>query len=208
MDERSHWILYGDSGSGKSTSAATWPGPKLVFAFDPWGKEMPYKKALMEAGGSLTMQDDALGTPVEYVLDAQGALQVQIEHYIDTDARKPSAYSRFMQRMDQFAREWDDWRTGTVILDSVTFMELAARKWAQYVLNPTTKEPRQWFASSTDMLEEMLMIRFGSLPMRVVVIAHIDEDKDEVNGEIIRNPCAPGRLRKRSPAGYSELYRQ
>ena len=39
-------------------------------------------------------------------------------------------------------------------------------------------------------------------------VAHVDEDKDEVNGEIVRNPSAPGRLRKRNPAGYSELYRQ
>ena len=52
------------------------------------------------------------------------------------------------------------------------------------------------------------MIRFGSMAMRIVVVAHIDEDKDEVNGEIVRNPSAPGRLRKRNPAGYSELYRQ
>jgi hypothetical protein len=38
------------------------------------------------------------------------------------------------------------------------------------------------------------------------VIAHITEDKDEVNGSFVRNPAAPGRLSKRLPAGYNEMY--
>ena len=203
-----HTLVYGDSGAGKSTAAATYPTPQLVWMWDPHGKEMPYKKRWLAEGGRVHLQDDRFGTPVEYVLDAGGTLQCQIEHFIDTDPRKPAACERFLQRVDAFHAEMPDWQQGTLILDSITFYEIAARKWSQYKLNPSTKEPRQWFAASTDMLEEMLMIRFGSLAMRVVVVAHVDEDKDEVNGEIVRNPSAPGRLRKRTPAGYSELYRQ
>lgn len=203
-----HWLLYGDSGSGKSTSAATWPTPQLVLAFDPYGKELPYKKRHAAGTRRIEAHTNEAGTNIEYILEADDSVVCQIEHFIDEDPRKPAAYSRFLTRMDRFKDEFESWQHGTIILDSVTFMELAARKWAQYALNPSTKEPRQWFASSTDMLEEMLMLRFGSLPMNVVVVAHIDEDKDEVNGEIIRHPSAPGRMRKRSPAGYSELYRQ
>jgi len=209
--ETGHTLIYGDSGAGKSTAAATYPTPQLVWMWDPYGKEAPYKKPWLAQGCEIHRQTDGLGTPVEYVVDkssGKDVLRVQIEHFIDTDPRKPAAYERFLQRMDQFTREVPDWQHGTLILDSITFCEIAARKWSQYKLNASTKEPRQWFAASTDMLEEMLMIRFGSLPMRVVVIAHVDEDKDEVNGEIVRNPSAPGRLRKRNPAGYSELYRQ
>ena len=206
--KKGHWLLYGDSGSGKSTSAATFPTPQLVLMFDPFGKEMPYKKRHLTEGRHLETHVNDQGTTVEYILDEQNAVVCQMEHYIDADPRQPDAYSRFMGRMDQFKNEFQEWKAGTIIIDSVTFMELGARKWAQYKLNPATKEPRQWFASSTDMLEEMLMLRFGSLAMNVVVIAHVDEDKDEVNGEIVRNPSAPGRMRKRSPAGYSELYHQ
>jgi hypothetical protein len=208
-----HTLIYGDSGAGKSTAASTYPYPQLVFMFDPYGKELPYKKALLRAGAVMHQQVNQFGTPVEYLVmhDAeagQDVLKCQIEHYIDTDPRKPIAFERFLQRLDVFDKELPQWQTGTLILDSITFAELSARKWSQYKLNPNSKEPRQWFAASTDMLEEMVMIRLGSMPMRVVVIAHIDEDKDEVHGEIVRNPSAPGRLRKRSPAGYSELYRQ
>jgi hypothetical protein len=122
------------------------------------------------------------------------------------DPQQPQAFRRFRNRLTRLE---DDLAAGgfqTVILDSVTFMELMARKEAQYVLNKTSKEPRQWFAASTDALEELLMIRFGSLAINVVVLAHIDEDKDEVHGQYVRHPAAPGRLRKRSPAGFSELY--
>lgn len=206
--KKGHFLLYGDSGSGKSTSAASFPTPQLVLSFDPYGKEQPYKKEHLTKGRRIETVTNAAGIPIEYILTKDDVVVCQIEHYIDEDPRKPAVYSKFMTRMDTFKSEYEGWRDGTIILDSVTFMELAARKWAQYTLNPTTKEPRQWFASSTDMLEEMLMLRFGSLKMHVVVVAHVDEDKDEVNGEIIRNPSAPGRMRKRSPAGFSELYHQ
>ncbi len=95
----------------------------------------------------------------------------------------------------------------TVVVDSVTFMEIAARMSHQFILSPRAKEPRQWWAGATDDLERMLMIRFGSLPMNVVVLAHIDEEKDELHGTFVRSPKAPGRLRKGLAAGYGELYR-
>lgn len=39
-----HVLVYGDFGSGKSTFAATFPKPQLIFCFDAYGKEMPYLK--------------------------------------------------------------------------------------------------------------------------------------------------------------------
>lgn len=202
-----HTLIYGDSGAGKSTAASTYPYPHLIWMFDPYGKELPYKKALVRDGAVIHQQVNQFGIPVEFLVHNE-VLKVQIEHFIDADPRKPEAFEKFLQRLDLFGKELPDWQHGTLILDSITFAELAARKWSQYKLNAGSKEPRQWFAASTDMLEETLMIRFGSMPMRVVIIAHVDEDKDEVHGEIVRNPSAPGRLRKRNPAGYSELYRQ
>lgn len=142
------------------------------------------------------------GTPIQLVDAADGP--IQIEHYIDEDPQHPDAWMRFLSRMATFRKDYSEWQTA--VMDSVTFMELAARKHSQYILKPKTKEPRQWFADSTDSLEEMLMLSFGSFRLNVVVCAHVDEDKDEVNGMFVRNPSAPGRMRKRSPAGFSELY--
>jgi len=103
--------------------------------------------------------------------------------------------------MAVFQHEYTNW--GTVVFDPVTFMELAARKRHEKILNPMQKfgrgtDTRQWYSGVTDDLEEMLVMRASSLPMNVVIIAHIDERRNEVSGEIIRGPFAPGRLSKRS----------
>jgi hypothetical protein len=199
-----HWLIYGDSGAGKSTGASTFPKPLLVLAFDPRGKEMPYVRRGIPAE---SIADDGETAVTEVLSRKTGEMLVRIEHYLDAEPTKPTGFARFRRRLVNLTRDIDEWGIQTLVLDSVTFMELAARKEAQYVLNPNSREPRQWFGSSTDALEEVLMIRFGALPINVVVLAHIDEDKDEVHGLMVRHPSAPGRLRKRSPAGYSELYR-
>lgn len=211
-----HIVDYGDSGAGKSTFAATMPKPAIVMSWDPFGKEMPYLKR----GQVVDVEPDQWGTPIRRVLSPKGKLLFQIEYYLDSEPTEPEAYSRFLKRMVLFQDEYGTWRT--LICDSLTFMEIAARKWHQYKLNPipgakagkggvTTRgegfDTRKWFAGSTDLLEEMVLGRLGSLPMNVVVCCHIDEEKDEVHGTFVRNPKAPGRMRRSISAGYSECYR-
>ena len=203
----SHFLIYGESGSGKSTGAATFPVPMLVFMFDPHGKERPYVYGLDGTPRGELNAGIVRGTPVTEVVDAGGALLVRIEHYIDDDPRKPMAYARFLERLAVLDRDLIEWKIETLVTDSVTFMELAARKEQQYKLNPNARDPRQWFGGSTDTLEEVIMIRYGALRCRGIVIAHIDEDKDEVHGFFVRNPAFPGRLRKKNSAAFSEVYR-
>lgn len=206
-EEVGHWLIYGESGSGKSSGAATWPKPMLVCFWDPFAKERPY---LYTRGGkprgAIARRVEG-NVPVDEVVNDKGELQVRVEHYLDTDVKNPRAYAEFLARMQRLHDDIKAWNIATFVTDSVTFMEIAARKEQQYKLNPTSRDPRQWFAGATDTLEEVLMIHLGSLPINVVVVAHIDEDKDELHGTMVRNPAAPGRLRKRSPAGYSEVYR-
>jgi len=195
-----HTLIYGDSGSGKSTGAATFPAPMLVLMWDPVGKETPYRRR--GSAQPPTYRDD--GTPITDILDKKGNLLIRIEQYHDINPKEPTAYPRFLNRLPRLHEDMASFET--LVCDSVTFMEICARKYNQYVLSPRAKEPRQWFAASTDTLEEILLIAFGAMTCNIVVCAHIDEDKDEVNGALIRNPAAPGRLRKRSPAGFSEVY--
>ncbi len=129
---------------------------------------------------------------------------IRIEYYHSMFPTQPTAYSRFLSRMGNFHKE-EFWKT--LVLDDATFMELEARKWHQYVLNPTSKDGRQWYGGSKELLEEMLMMRFSGLTQNVVVLCHIDEDKDELWGEIVRNPAMPGKLSKRLGAAYGEQYR-
>ena len=198
-----HTIFYGDSGAGKSTGASTYPKPMLVFMFDPFSKDMPYLKR----GEPSELLYDDLGTPFRQVVSRKtGNVIIQVEYFIDSDPAKPEGYQRFLKRMARFqGDEYLNWKT--VVADSVTFMELASRKNHQYKLNKTAKDSRQWYGGSKEDLEEMLMIRFGSLPMNVVVLAHVSEDKDELHGTFVRHPAGVGKLGKQLPAGYGELYR-
>lgn len=142
---------------------------------------------------------------VEAVEQDERELLIRIEHYNDDLPEKPTVYQKFRERMAGFNGEVGYWKTA--VLDSVTYMELAARLQAQYVLNPGSKEPRQWFAHSTECLEQMLLVRFGGLRLNIVVLAHVDEDKDEMTGAIVRSLKAPGRMRSGTGSGYMEVYR-
>lgn len=213
-----HLLDYGDFGAGKSSLADTFPNPKIVFSFDAFGKDMPY----LSGGEVGKLEYDELDTPFRLVTSRKtpGRILKRIEYYHDIDfiepvtiKRKvgtsikdvnPSAYNRFLHRMSKFQHEYENWRTA--IVDSVTSMEISARRWDQFILNPGAEDARQWYGASKDMLERMLLGRFASLPMNVVVLAHIDDEKYEHQGTSRRMPMAPGKLRGSLPSQYGEVY--
>jgi len=134
-------------------------------------------------------------------------LMVQVEHYLDANPRKPEAYARFQKRIDALqSSSMEDW--GSIVFDDATWMELAARRYHQYHLNPKAQHPWQWFAGSTDLLEEMLCQTAGALPAIVGVACHVSHEKDEAMGAILRSPSAPGRLKDRQElmSAFSEVY--
>jgi hypothetical protein len=212
-----HAMLYADTGVGKSTFAATFPKPMLVWCFDPHGKDWPYRKD--EKGN--TMKDSGL---LQYPIQVgNGAVNVtyrdvqhpqgvvRIEYYHDEDIENPTAINTFRYRLAMLHHEYANWKS--IVTDSITFMELSARKWEEKVMNPMTKfakgtDTRQWFAGSTDTVEELVVMRYASLPMNVVICCHIDERRNERSGEILRGPFAPGRLSKRGElsAAFQEQY--
>ena len=212
-NEITHTLIYGDTGAGKSSGAATWPTPMLVCFFDPWAKERPYivdpRTRQPRGQQAAVMTNDGIPVQVVHVPGDPGALLYRIEHFNDTQARKPAAFARFYERLTTLSEDVWAWGIKTVVVDSVTFMELASRKQHQYVLNPTARDPRQWFGGATDALEEILITQLGALPINVVVVAHVDDDRVDVHGASIRVPAAPGRLTRRRelPSAFSELYR-
>jgi len=197
-----HVLTYGDSGAGKTTFAATFPTPMLVCAFDPVGKDTPY----LRLGVPQPVTTDPLtGLYTRSVTHPKAAdfELVKLVYFHDPDFTQPRAYPAFQQFMA--ATDFAEW--ATVVVDSATFMELMARKYHQFRLNPTAKEPRQWFAGGTDLLEDMVMGRFASLLINVVITAHVDEEKDEMHGSFVRAPKFPGRMKKGVSASFGEVYR-
>ena len=81
----------------------------------------------------------------------------------------------------------DNWRDGTtdlgkpatwgpdciLVIDTLTFLSDAAFNWAQ-AMNPSAKDPRQWYKTAQDALSHMLMMLCAAeFKTNVIVIAHI-----------------------------------
>lgn len=209
-----HCLVYGESGTKKSTFAASFPTPILVFFFDPLGKDAPYLRRGMPSG-LIPSQFSDFSQQEIYPADPTDGdnLLIRLEYFPDPFPQRPVAYPTFLARFAQLQSHLfgvrpiegePAWKT--IVFDSATFMELAARKYAQYILDPTSKDPRRWYGASKEQLEETLMIAAGSLNVNVVTLCHVDEDKDEAGGFMVRNPSLPGKLRKSAASGYGEFY--
>lgn len=209
-----HVICYGDTGTGKSTFGATFPTPGLIFQFDPLDKSGPY----LRSGRPQERQEGEFGPFRDVLMNKKDELKWRVEYFHDMEMGKIgkkgrpdgiSAYRRFRNRVDRLYDELDQWRT--IIVDSTTYMELAARKFEQYVLNADAvgQGKQQWWAGSTETMEEMLMCVFANFPCNVVVIAHLAPDKKRVKtgaDNLVLSLNAPGRLGRTLPTGYGESY--
>ncbi len=195
-----HALVYGDAGTFKSTFAATFPKPLLVWNFEGIGNDAPYLRTgtpgpLLVSEGGVYYRD---GTGPE------GELLVRVEYYHDPNEEQPEVWDRYRTRMATFADEYSYWQT--VVFESVDFADVACRNAQRFLYNPNAGDKRQWRAETTDQLENLLMMRFGGFPMNVITIAGISEKQDEHSGVFVRNPSAPGRLQKKLPRGYAEVY--
>ena len=141
------------------------------------------------------------------ITDNEGKVLIHIEYFHDYDSERPDAFPRFRTCMAKLHETYGQYNS--YVLESVTSMALSSRKHHQKVLNPDTREPRQWHAGATDDLEEFLCMRLPSLPYNVGISLHASREKDEVNETFVRNLSAPGRLsaRQQLAAYWPEVYR-
>jgi len=205
-----HVLLFAPPGSGKSHFAATFPKPLLVLAFDPVGKMTAY----YERGEPSPEQEGAVGQGVVTVTSKRTyKLIEQVEFYHDDELTRdggmvPVAYERFLARLPLLYDEVREGKWKTVVLDSLTPMKLASHNLHHYKLNKTDKDERRWDKLATDDLEQALCCRLTTLRCNVIIIAHVDKDKDEVAGIVVGQPAAPGRLSRSDglAARYPELY--
>lgn len=212
------FLVYGDSGVGKSTFAATFPKPALVIQTDPFAKAMPFKRKGMIAESSYIQTADAPGGKIYYdkiVRPKDEKLLFQIERYSTENIQGGSGhiygYENLMARLNSIREEVMAGQWKTVIFDSLSTMEFEVRKLHQYKLNPESKsgskqDARQWYAASTQAIEELCFSQLTWLPCNVVVLAHVREEKDNVRDTLYWTPAAPGAQGRRLPACFAEVY--
>jgi len=211
-----HLLLYGESGSGKSTFWSTmiryystnFNEPSLILSFDPWDKATPY----LELGTVQKCEEQyykTIGLEVDDVVDAKGNLIVRVEYYADPDPDNPTAISLFEKRMVGFEKECRNW--ASVGMDSMTYFQRASLlKWKK--LNPLESVKQQtnisWYGGVAEDAGAAVMSRAAWWRTNVGVICHIDEAKDDLaDFGVVRSVALAGKLSKRAPAGFGEVYR-
>ena len=211
-----HFLVYGESGSGKTTFWATvvdyyfksFQEPSLVFVFDPPDMSTPYRDlGLIRTCEDKFYQD--LGVPVEEIVDANGTLIVRLEFYPDVDPANPSACHKFERRLLGFYEEAKNW--ASVGLDSMTFLQhdalMRAKVESGFKMFEAGKDGRQWYAKVTEDIAILLFSRVAHWQTNVGVLCHVDENKDDF-GElgILKTVALQGRMSKRAPSGFGEVY--
>lgn len=197
-------LLYADSGQGKSSFAATAPKPMLVFCFDQKNKERPYAKRgkVIEEGIDEEFGIDFLKIGTRKT----GRHIITVEFYRDADPEKPRAIKKFLRRMSKLHEIYDKFET--FVLDSVTYLEKAARWYDQFQVNVGATNKMQHYAASAEQVERQVMGRFAALPKNSIVVCHVDDEKETIGGgAAVRIPAAPGTKARQMPSAYAEVYR-
>ncbi len=101
----------------------------------------------------------------------------------------PTAYIRGLKQLTQWKTADEDygdpgkWGADTIlVLDSLTSAALAAFRYAQAV-NPMAKEPQTYYFTAQQLVMNLLyLLASEQMACHVIVIAHIDYDKDQNTG--------------------------
>lgn len=161
-------MMIGNSGTGKTGSLAS-----LALA--------GYKLHILDF-------DNGLEPLINHIREKDSKALANVDFMSFRDNYKPSPTGPAIigpaKAFQASARALDKWEDGTkpeewgpghiCIIDSLTSMGRAAFAFA-HSSNPTAKEPRQWFYSAQDHLENILaLLTAETFNSHVIVLTHID----------------------------------
>lgn len=198
-----HILLMGETGVGKDTFAATFPGPRIVWHMDGHGQDMPYMKNAQQVGELLSYNMGGHLVPYRDIIAQDGSV-TRIEYYSSDNPLNPTASNILESRMVNFTSEQQQWKT--LIAGSLSSAALENRLYEQFVLNPQFKDPRKWYGAATEYVERLVMMQ-KALTCNVIFICHVGRSLDEVGGEMLFTPDLPGRLSYGAGRYFNEMYR-
>ncbi len=185
-------LVYGDSGTGKSCYATSFPTPIFVADFD-----------------------NKIGSAAAFYAGNDRLEQIDFETYfpkgpgVQAGAAVFNEWSTKLYELEKLAKE-GKFPYKTVVLDSLT---LYADRMLEKVMcdNPAVKRYSPGVAVLQDygILNPNFKQQLGrvlALPCNVVVCAHIKIDKDDLTGQLVRGPNLSPKLAAYLPILFYEVY--
>ena len=164
---------------------------KLLFVGNSGAGKTGALTPLVQAGYDLKIidLDSGLDALIYHVGAADPKLLDKIEYVSFRDPMKmtpqgpkvagtPKAYVNALSALERWPEDESDpsaWGEKTVlVVDSLTNVGRAAFQWAR-AMNPTSKDPRQWYKTAQDLIEDLIAnLTSDSFRTNVIVISHID----------------------------------
>ncbi len=191
-NQSSNIIVYGDFGSGKTSSLATAVKPVHIDSFDPGGSKVDRLAKLIEDGS--------------IIVDSQ---------YEQDNWKVPYAYReyerQFKEKLDMGYFNF----IGTYVVDSLTRFASSVMYEGLKIPHKTGQGAGRSRAGEIPELKDYLVQQFtlidwlskwASLPCNVVVTGHIDRVKDEVSGKIETGLLLPGKAATQVPIAFDEVW--
>jgi len=193
------FLLYGRQGYRKSTFAATFPRPLLVYSLDPYDKAQCYR----DLGTEVITKDST----TEEVWDKEDFI-AEI-HYFDETTESttgiPSAYLRFEREMKTLMKtQAPDF--ATIIFDSYTAFDTRFRAHI-YATRGADKDPRKMYAESAEATERYFMgYVIGFRNHNVILIMHERIVAEDHAGQQLIGPAAYGQNGDKLAGFWGEIY--
>lgn len=181
-------LLYGDSGTGKTVFACGWPGPVHVLDFDT-----------------------KISSAASYYAGQPQLEQITYENYGPVDDKGTAAMKC---NADLLALKKSGKLPRTIVLDSMTTFSDEIMRYLMRI-NPGIKRMDTKGAATPAMQDyqvarlffKQFLTELINWPCNLVVTAHVQVDKDELTGEILRTPMLAGKLSRELPIYFSEVHR-
>ena len=177
-------IVYGDFGSGKTTAACTGRAPVLLHSFDP--------------GGTTSVRDKI----------ASGIVYADTRFEVEScdDVSKIQAYNLWRDAFKKLLVNKVFDGLGTYVLDSLTTMsEAILNQILKAAGRPNSIPQIQDYQHLGNALRDMMKV-LASLPCDVVVVGHMEAEKDEITGRINSSLMVTGKMKNKLPLLFDEVY--
>jgi len=171
-------LVLGDYGTGKSYFASTFPEPIFLFDFD--------KGRIGYAGK-----------------------RVYVPDYMIQETPPNQIFSQMEKDLDLLIKqEHPEGEFKTIVLDSLTTMMKEAMNMALQKKPLPPDSPPVWNVHYplVKVYVDRILDRMRRLNQNLVVIGHIEYQRNDITGEIIASPSITGNLKTYIPAIFDEVY--